>query len=251
VVSPGTEGANALRGALTAAKRQSRAWQAEQVCRTGFASGHAELGHGVIATLRQNGYHPTVAQIAGHLAAVGTAYNWQGNARVAELVGRSERTIQRARARLEGDGLLTSHILLPGDMIDGQRSPVRRPQVVRDVSRLQRLANVHAARLASARSKQRPGRRRPSAAEVSPPVPTTPMTAADWQRLGEAHPEFAAFHATMAKAAARGAEHQPPPNAAHVTVEEIDDADRLTAELERELRQRERAPPTERGPPKG
>jgi len=31
---------------------------------------------------------------------------------------------------------------VPGDMIDGQRSPVRRPQVVRDVSRLQRLANV-------------------------------------------------------------------------------------------------------------
>lgn len=249
MVSPGVEGAKALRGALAAAKRQSRAWQSEQICRTGFATPHAELGHEVIATLRQNGYHPTVAQIAGHLAAVGTAYNWQGNARIAELVGKSERTVQRARARLEDDGLVTSHLLLTGDMIDGQRSPVRHPQVVRDVSRLQRLARVREQQRRQQAQPARRGKRRPSAAEA-PEKPAEPMTAADWQQLGDAHPEFAAFHATMAAAAARQRPEQQPPNAARITPEEIEAWERETAELERE-RQRQRAPPpTERGPPR-
>lgn len=253
-MSPGNDGAELLRGALDGAKRRSREWQDDQIRSTGFATGHAELGHGVIAVLRQKGYPLTVAHVAGQLAAVGTEYNWQGNARIASIVGRSERTVQRARARLEEDGLLSSYLLLTGDLIAGQRSPVRHPQVVRDVSRLQRLVQVRASERRQAPPRTGQGRRRPSAVDMPAPAPAPveqePMTAADFARLGEAHPEWSVYLADQAVAAAkRQRDPKPPPNAAHVTPDEIDEWDRVTAELERELRQRERDPP-ERGPPK-
>ena len=247
-MSPGVEGTRALRGAVRAAKSRSREWQAEQIRRTGFATDRAELGHEVISAMRHRGYPLTVATVAGHLAAVGTGWNWQGNARIADLVGRSERTVQRARKRLEDDGLISSHLLLTGDMIDGQRSPVRHPQVVRDVSRLQRLVQVRGAIRAAPHRKKR---RRPSVAEIPTPERVEPVTADVHDDLAAAHPEFASYHAILAAAARRGEQRveKLPPNAAHVTPEEIDEWDRVTAEMERELHQRQRSPPTERGPP--
>jgi DNA-binding Lrp family transcriptional regulator len=249
-VSPGAEGARALSGILDGATRRSREWQAEQILQTGFATEQAAIGHEVIGVLRRRGYPLTVAIVAGHLAAVGTGYNWQGNARIGEVVGRSERTVQRARARLEEDGLIASYLLLTGDKVDGQRAPVRHPQVVRDVSQLQRLARQRLMRANP--SAQRPPRtskrRRPSAAERTPPQ--EPMTAADWAKLGEAHPEFSAWTRDMAAAGEKTTRpERPPPNAANVTPEEIEEWERVTPELERKHEQRERAPPP-RGPPR-
>ena len=263
VASPGTDGAKALRGFVDRANNQSRQWQREQFRRTGFATPQAELGHSIVLALRELGYPLTVAQAAGQLGAVATAYNWQGNNRVAQLIGRHKRTVQRARARLEAEGLIRSELLLTGDMLDGQRAPVRHPQVVRDVSALQRLARARdAARHVDPPRSQKRKRRRagPSAAEVLAPV--EPMTAADFAARGEAHPEFASHFAVLAAAAARReaaeAARRAPKDAATIKPGEIDDADRRTAELERQLRerqalQRERDPPLEppeRGPPR-
>ncbi|HSE01056.1 MAG TPA: hypothetical protein VLB72_10020 [Burkholderiales bacterium] len=247
-MSVGTDATKSLRGVVDRAQQQSRAWQADQLRRTGYATPHPELGHAVTFALREAGYSVTFAHIGGQLAAVSTAYNWQGCARIAAIVGRHKRTVQRARARLEADGLLRSELLLTGDMIDGQRSPVRHPQVVRDVSALQRLARARAA----ARSTQpaRRGKRRPSAAHAPQPSPApAPMTAAELRALGEAHPEFAAFFGEMAAAAAK--RQPPPPAAAKIEPGEIDAAERDIAERERQLkleRERVRGPP--RGPPR-
>ena len=256
-MSPGAEGARALAGTLAGATRRSREWQRDQFRRTGYATPQAELGHSIVLTLRELGYPLTVAHVAGQLGAVGTAYNWQGNVRIAALIGRCERTVQRARARLEADGLIRSELLLTGDMIDGQRAPVRHPQVVRDVSRLQRLARARESTRET--TAPRKGKRRPSAADMPPPTSEPAqqerMTPADYLKLGEAHPEYASFLHEMAAAAAKRA----PPNAATIDPDRIDEYDRVTIELERLLEQRrererlereerERGPP-ERAPP--
>lgn len=247
-MSPGVEAPGLLRGALKAAKQRSRAWQADQFDRTGFATDKAELGHAVVNAMRRRGYPVTVASVAGHLAAVGTAYNWQGNARIADLVGRSERTVQRVRARLEDEGLIASKLLLTGDMIAGQRSPVRHPQVVRDVSRLQRLASVRQAALhAPTRTSKR---RRPTAIEVPPPPPQEEMTAEGFEQLARDKPEFATFLRIQAEAKRRQGPPPPPQNAAHITSDEIDEWERATATAEMDRQQQQRAPPTGRGPPR-
>lgn len=239
-----------LRGRLDGATAKSREWQREQQKRTGFVTPQAEIGHQVIAKLIAQGYHPTLAIVAGHLAAVGTSFNWMGNARIAELVARSERTVQRARAKLEADGLISSHILLTGDMIDGQRSPVRHPQVVRDVSRLQRLATVREQQRQTAPPRKG---KRPSAADMPAPAPAPAPDPADadfFRQQAEAHPEYAAFFNEMA-AAAKKKTIKPPPNAAtHITPELIDEWDRRTKEIEHELDldRAIRGPPG-RGPP--
>lgn len=247
-MSVGLDGANALRGFVARANQHSREWQRGQLRRTGFATPQAELGHAVVIALRELGYPLTFAAVAGQLAAVATAYNWQGCARIAAIVGRHKRTVQRARARLEADGLIRSELLLTGDMIDGQRSPVRHPQVVRDVSALQRLARAREASRAT--TPPRKGKRRPSVADMPAPAPE-PMTADDLRALGDAHPEFAAFFGEMAAAAAKKAPPKPPPNAATIKPGEIDAWERETAERERMLeleRERVRGPP--RGPPR-
>jgi hypothetical protein len=210
----------------------------------------------VIRTLLELGYTPTIAQVGGHLAAVSTAYNWQGNARIAAIVGRCKRTVQRARARLELDGLIRSELLLTGDMIQGQRAPVRHPQVVRDVSPLQRLARVRRSELAPGRRKRR--RAGPSAAEVSPvPAKQEAVSAEQFARWAAEHPEFASYFGTMAEAAAKREQRKPPPNVpAEIPPAEIDAWERETARREQELRrrqelEREREPlPPERGPPR-
>jgi hypothetical protein len=223
--------------------------------RTGFATMQSELGHAIAFALREKGYKPTVAQIGGQLGAVATAYNFQGNTRIGVIIGRHERTVQRARALLEADGLLRSELLLTGDILDGMRAPVRHPQVVRDVSALQRLAKSREQeRKATPPTPRRgKGQRRPSVADAppAPPSAATPMTPEDFRAIGEAHPEFAWFHGEMAQAAATRTTPKPPPGAATIDPTEIDAAERDIAEreliLERE-RQRVRAPP--RGPPR-
>jgi hypothetical protein len=251
-LSVGSEGAKALGGILSRATKQSREWQREQLRRTGYATAQAELGHSIAYTLREAGYSPTVAQIGGQLGAVATAYNFIGNVRIGAIVGRHERTVQRARALLEADGLIRSELLLTGDMIDGMRSPVRHPHVVRDVSALQRLARARE----HARTQQPPrrGKRRPSAADAPAPAPA-PMTPDDLRALGEAHPEFAVFFGDMAQAAAKRGTPKPPPNAATIDPRQVDMWDAETQRREREMRrreqlEREREPRPPRGPPR-
>lgn len=247
-MSVGTEGVKALGGLVSRAQKQSREWQREQVRRTGYATPQAETGHAIAFALREAGYPITIALIGGQLGAVATAYNFIGNVRIGALVGRHERTVQRARARLEADGLIRSELLLTGDMIDGMRAPVRHPQVVRDVSALQRLARARE----HARTQQPPrkGKRRPSAADAPAPAPA-PATPEELRAIGDAHPEFAVFFGDMAQAAAKRGAPKPPPDAATILPGEIDDAERDIAERERILkleRERVRAPP--RGPPR-
>jgi hypothetical protein len=211
----------------------SREQQAEQHRRTGFVQ-RSELGHAVVAALLRRGYPHTVALVAGHLAAVASVYNWQGNTRIAELMRRSPRTVQRARARLEADKLIRSRLLLTGDYVAGQRRPVRHPQVVRDVRRLQQLARM-------AWHSHRPNAstlRRKRHAAASPPPAVVVGTGGD--RVS--HAEIIAFAASLAKA---------PPNAATVNVEELEAVERELVELERELVELDRSKPAapERGPP--
>lgn len=94
----------------------------------------------LLALLQGRGYRLNEARWAAHAAAVPTGFNWQGNPRLASILQVSTRTAQRARARLEADGLIRSLLLVPGDQLAGQRTPVRRYLVVRDVERLQRAA---------------------------------------------------------------------------------------------------------------
>jgi hypothetical protein len=164
----GTAAIGFVRGVRGNTNDRSRKRQRELLRSTGFAGGYHELGYAVQYELGRLGYHPSIASYAGHLCSVGGRFNFQGNARVSRLMRRSLRSAQRYRAQLEADGLLSSHTLEPGDMIDGQRSPVSRAQVVRDLSGLRALA------IAAPQPKPPHRRRRrkssgPSAAEVPPP----------------------------------------------------------------------------------
>jgi hypothetical protein len=145
VISIGLDAVAMLKGNAKQQKERrtkARQRQHEHLMRTGFVGKNPELGHRVAYELRCRGYHETVCVYAGHLASIGGAWNFQGNHRIAQLMRKSVRTIQRARALLELDKLVRSCLLEPGQMVDGQKCPVTRPQVVRDVSPLQRLANV-------------------------------------------------------------------------------------------------------------
>lgn len=136
----GTAAIGAVRGIRANTNDRSRKRQRELLRTTGFAGGYAEQGHIVRYELARQGYLPSVANYGGHICSVGGRYNFQGNARLSRLMGRSLRSAQRYRAILEADGLLTSHTLEAGEMVDGQRAPVSHPQVVRDLSGLLALA---------------------------------------------------------------------------------------------------------------
>jgi hypothetical protein len=205
------------------------------VRRSGFIA-NAEGAHVVQDELLKRGLPHSAAAWAGHAVAVGGRYNFQGNARLSGFMHRSTRTAQRARRLLEELGLIKSFLLLTGDMVPGQRSPVAHPQVVRDVSALQALAiSIGAARSDMARRRKKASAR-PSVADVPKPA-----TADELQELAaRAAPEFAAFFHGMA--AARRA----PPNAPqHVDPREVDEVEREIADLERS-----RPPASERGPPR-
>ena len=233
VSSPGVAARKIIRPGIT--RQTGREWQAEQVRRTGFVQ-HAETAHAVVEALLRRGYSRTVATVAGHLAAVGSRYNWQGNRRISELTHWSHRTAQRARAELEAGGFIRSHLLLTGDHVPGQRAPVWHPQVVRDVTRLQRIAAGQLQRSTPPHRREAP-KPRPSVATA------VPLTADELQELArEVAPEFAVFFQGMADAKRR----DPPRDApAEIDPREIDECERAIAELEQS-----RAP-TGRGPPRG
>lgn len=219
----------------------ARELQRELLKATGYCGGNAELGHRVAFELRARGYSETVAQFGGHLCAIAGSWNFQGNHRLARLMRRSLRTVQRARALLEADGLLQSYLLHPGDMIDGQRAPVTRLHIVRDVSPMQRLANNRSAQ------RQQPHRRsRKSTADAPPPAPRETVSADQLERVAANAPDWLAPIIGAAAASKRAAEAGGPRSAAEV-VASLDDstshrgrisAAELDAHLERTARRR-------------
>lgn len=190
VHSIGLDAVLLLRDAKKRGKKGDKAREAQRelLKTTGYAGGNAELGHRVAYELRCAGYAETVAQFAGHLCSIAGSWNFQGNHRIARLMGRSLRTVQRARALLEADGYLSSYLLEPGDMIDGQRSPVTRHQVVRDVSRLQRLAHNRTA------ARQQPHQRSRSERKAAPPPPeqSEPVSAEQLEQVARMAPDWLA-----------------------------------------------------------
>lgn len=252
----------ALRPALTRSTDKSRAWQQAQQERTGFGASSelGELGHVLVAMLRGRGYRLNEARWAAHAAAVPTAFNWQGNPRLAAILTVSTRTAQRARARLEADGLIRSYLLSPGDQLEGQRAPVRRYQVVRDVERLQRAGRRRLEWLRSGgrvagspdtSAKSRPldrGRRR--GVGENKPISSTPAhvppTAAELREIAaRCAPELASVIGEIAGAAERretaasgqpSREHAPAPPGCPPTFDpaELDELDReLSASAQR------------------
>lgn len=203
----------ALASSLERCTEKSRAWQRAQQERTGFGASAelGELGHVLVALLRGRGYRLTEARWAAHAAAVPTSFNWQGNPRLAALLQLSTRTAQRARARLEADGLIRSYLLQPGEQLPGQRAPVRRYQVVRDVERLQLAARRRLAWLQSggriAGTPPRTKRARPGVEEnksVSSTPAHVPPTAAEMREIAaRAAPELASLLGEIASAAER------------------------------------------------
>lgn len=176
---------------------------------TGFSGGHAETGHRVTVALLGRGYTHSIAEYGGHLAAIGGPYNFQGNRRISYWMHRSDRTARRARAALERDGLLTSHLLLPGDRVDGMRAPVVRPHIVRCVAGLHRLArSLGPAAKAATNRFPRPGRTYQAPPRTSVPArssaaarPVEPTTAEQFEDLAAKSPELRHHFLAMAAAA--------------------------------------------------
>lgn len=235
-----------------AAERRAKAYaeQAERIARTGFAGGEHEVGNAVRFELLERGYKPPVAEYAAQLASVGR-WNFQGNPRVASILRRSLRSVQRYRAQLEQDGLLRSFCLEPGDMIDGQRAPVSRPQVVREVlcreAALERLARRPCPR--RTRQERQAQRRQNTRARriVTAPAPSpAPLTAE--QMLEAANRPGVETWVALAVAEGQGrSPRRPPPRvdpAPPSSPEELDALDDELRELDRKQReQRERARP--------
>jgi hypothetical protein len=171
--------------------------QIELLRTTGFAGEHAEAAHQIVDALLRRGFKHTVAEYAGHLAASGSIWNFVGNPKIARFMRRSERTMRRARAELEAAGLIKSWCLAPGDTVEGQRAPVWRPRVVRDVSPLHRMVNVRSSQRAFApHARSKPDGGVGSSSSPSGPAPASParsavavvpepapMTAADFEEL--------------------------------------------------------------------
>lgn len=241
VHTPGPDVARMVAPVLAAGADRRRQNQQHLKRTTGFPGGNAELGHQVLWALREK-YSPTVARVAAHLAAITGAYNFQGNRRLAFWCRVSDRTVRRARAELERDGLISSYLLLPGDMVLGQKAPVTRPQVVRDVAKLQRLARVRGAFREPRNTKKE--RREPSAAEV--PAPDATPTPEHFEALARRNPELSAHFLIMAEAARKKRDPKPvkpPPNAAPLMSKEEIDAveagfpDAVATELDRQERE--------------
>lgn len=143
---------------------------------SGFPGGNADVGHAVAWQLRKYFKCQTTIQLGAHLAAVQGPYNFQGNVRLSRWLGVSDRTVRRHRSILEAAGWIKSYLLLPGDKVIGQKWAVVRPRIVRDTSRLQRLANVRATMRYAPTPPRGSKPRRPSAAEI-PPEPAQPAAA--------------------------------------------------------------------------
>lgn len=252
VHSIGTAAAALLRDAGKNSKKgqKARIAQQELLKASGFAGGNAELGHRVAYEMRAAGYAETVAQFAGHLCAVAGSYNFQGNWRIAKLMGRSLRTVQRARALLERDGLLHSYLLLPGDMIDGQNSPVLRPQIVREVSVMQRMARTSAPTL----TPRRRSRRGQAQTTPAPETRVEPATAEQLEQVASIAPDWLAPIIGAAAAGKRAADAGGPRPAAEIKDAWVPDLSshrgRISAaELDKHLEQTSRRRPIDEQPP--
>lgn len=229
-------------------RAKTLAEQAERQRLTGFGGGHAELGHAVAFELRRRGYSPSIASYGGQLCSVGGTWNFQGNRSLARLVARSVRSAQRYRARLEADGLLRTYFLEPGDIVDGQRCPVSRPQVVRELSLLRGLvtaSRVHRPPPAPRNRRQRREAAR-AAALVAPVAAPPPASVEQLQELAARAAEPWVGRAIL-EGLGLAPKHAPAPqrplprDAAPVTPAE--ELDALDAEL------RERTAQLQRGPP--
>lgn len=235
----GAEGREWLRGADAKTEKlnraQRRAKQDELLAKTGYAGGNAELGHRVENILRQRGYPETVCQFAGHLCAIAGSFNFQGNYRIAELMHRSVRTIQRCRGLLELAGLIKSCCLERGQMVDGMRSPVLHAQICRDVSVLQRMAFAHTKKQPHQRSAKRRKSNtvaRAAVSTVAVAAEVSPISADSLDEIAAMAPDF--LQGIIAGAAEGKREldnppakkpektKQPPPVRRRMSAEEID-----------------------------
>jgi hypothetical protein len=244
---------------LSAAERSSRERQRELRRSTGFAGDAYERAHNVVWELLQRRLPHIACELGGHLVAANGDYNFQGNERLAAWMKKSSRTLRRARRILEDAGLIKSYLLMPGEMVPGQRSPVLRPQVVRDVRALVALVENErsaAQRVTTSkrgrRTRQDPSDRAGASVLKAPPVPPV-RTAADFETLAAMaiSPEwsqyFTGIAAGMRKESVppvkREAPTKPP---APLSPQELDELEAETERLEDELRQRQQR---ERGPP--
>jgi hypothetical protein len=233
--------------------------QRERQRLTGFGGGNADLGHAVAFELRELGYHPAIARYGGELCSVGGGWNFQGNRRIAALMKRSVRSAQRYRARLEADGLLRSFCLEPGDIVDGQRCPVSRPQVVRDLTSLRGLVAAREAQRPRPPQRQAPQRRNArqkrqaarAAALVTPPTAGPPASVEQLQDVAARAAEGWVGRAILeglGLAPKRSAAPQRPPEQAPPRWRSEgpcsdDELDALDAELRERTEQLERGPP--------
>jgi len=193
-------------------EKNAKRWlelQRERQRDTGFP-GEAPIGHRVVYELRRRGWPLHVARYGAHLAAVGGAWNWQGNTRLGQWMGRSARTCRRYRVELERKGLISSHLLLTGDKLPGQKAAVRRPMVVRNVEVLQRLGGFRVTRQEFPRqSSGQTGKPKTAAAGRPPPAAARGTTAAeqptaeDFEQLAERSPEWLAESLELMAAARR------------------------------------------------
>jgi len=231
---------------------QSRRRQWDNVRTKGFTGEFSDLGHQVVWELRRRNYSATEARYAGQLVSTGGEYNWQGNQRIARHLRVSERTTQRARARLERDGYITSHILERGQFVPGQR-PVHHVQVVRRVQNLLGLARARGNSPARPSTRDTTDRGRgaktsemwsvrvphesiaakPKTAPASSNAPATPEELLELERN---NPEFSRYFVGVA-AHQRTAEKQAP-RAKAAPVDRVPTDDRSTGD--RSLGSRER-----------
>lgn len=224
---------------------------------SGFPGGNADVGHAVAWQLRKHFKSQTTIQLAAHLAAVQGPYNFQGNLRLSRWLGVSDRTVRRHRLILEQKGWIKSYLLLPGDKVLGQKWAVTRPRIVRDASKLQRLANVRASMRYAPTTPRGSKPRRPSAAEVPRPAPPPPGPSATAdeldaiaQRLGSGNPlgkQLAAIAAAKRAREPKPVKVPPGCDPNPMDPDELDRIDRELAELT-ELHEQGKPPPLPRYP---
>jgi hypothetical protein len=193
---------------------------------TGYSGPDAAIANQVEWELRKLGYSQTVARYGANIVASGGTYNFQGNERLAFWMGLSTRALRRARALLELHGFIKSYLLKPGEIVPGQRLPVRRFHVVRFTGALRNLATIQNTPRTSVRQRTSASQRS-SVADV--PKPTQEKATAEFlNELARRTPEFAAH---LREIAATGAK----PVAEAPTAEELDQLDRELLEIEEQL----------------
>jgi hypothetical protein len=246
-----------MRPLNVARAKVSRERQLELRKRTGFAGDNHERAHEVEWLLLSMGYTRIEAKFAAALVATADEWNWQGMRRLSYWIGNvSMRTLRRARAKLERLGLLQSCLLLPGDMVPGQRAPVRQPMVVRNVTAIVALLGERVGRNRGKVQRGRHSRQDPSDRSGGGPsnssVAHAPAarSADDFEQLAAKHAdsEWGEYFVGIAASLKKGPEvirRKPEPKTVpRYTPEEIEAWERETERLEQLVRERE-----QRGPP--